>query len=345
MYRSNLLEVYADIKRGPFPYTSEHNVADEQVTLEALQAAAQAELEAEEASSNAIEEQANDNAEEGDAGGEQTGASTVQAAQAETKGKTVQIPISKLQQQRAERREAKERQEQLQRQNEELQRQLSMIGTGGKPAVQATMPTLEQFDFDESAYQKAVAEYFSGSIDQRLAATQQQQYEQQRQQQFAQRIESDVDSHYQRVSSLGFGEDYIPAEQAVREKFGDAAVEQMISAVGEGSEKVIYHIGLNPEAMDEVAKLLQQDLTGYKALSHLGRLAERLNKQPPQKKISQAPAADRGLTGGNGASGKTAAIKLLDRLSKNPDRTRFREEKRKIIAAGGSDLLKAHGYL
>lgn len=320
-------------------------MADEQLTLEALEAAAQAELEAEDASSNATEDKPDDKGAESNAGTEEQSASTVQAAQAEKHGKTAQIPIAKLQQQREQRRTEREERERLQRQNEELQRQLSLIGTGGKAAAPAKPPTLEQFDFDESAYQAAVADYYTGSIDQRFASAQQKQLEQQQQQQFAQRIESDVNSHYERVSKIGFGEDYIPAEKAARDRFGDFAVEQMISAVGEGSEKVIYHLGLNPDAMEEVAKLLSQDNTGFKALSHLGRLAEKLNSQPVQKKISQAPAADRGVTGGTAGGGTSALIKQLERLDRNPDRNKFRELKKKLIAAGQSELLRSHGYM
>lgn len=319
-------------------------MADEVLTLEALEAAAQAELEADEASSQAATDEANDTAEEGNAGADEQGASTVQAAQVETKGKTAQIPIAKLQQQREQRRQEREERERLQKQNEELQRQLSMIGQGTQAAISASPPTLEQFDYDDAKYQAAVADFYAGSIDKRLAAAQQKQLEQQQLQQFAQRIESDVNSHYERVSKLGFGEDYIPAEKAARDRFGDFAVEQMISAVGEGSEKVIYHLGLNPEAMEEVARLLQQDNNGHKALSHLGRLAEKLNSQPPKKQISQAPAADRALTGTASAS-KSSVLKKLDRLSKNPDRTAFRDYKRTLVANGQTELLRSNGYM
>lgn len=320
-------------------------MADEQLNLEALEAAAQAELDAEEASSNATEDELNDKGQEGKAGVETQGAGTEQAALVEGKSKTVQIPIAKLQKEREKRRHEAEERERLQRQNEELQRQLSLVGNKGQAATTASPPTLEQFDFDESAYQKAMVDFFSGSIDQRLSAAQQKQLEQQQQQAFAQRIESDVNSHYERVSKLGFGDDYIPAEQATRDRFGDFAVEQMISAIGEGSEKVIYHIGLNPDAMDEVSKLLQHDHTGFRAMAYLGNLAAKLNAQPSQKKISQAPAADRALTGGTGVAGSSAVLKKLERLNGQPNRDKFREYKKELIAAGQSELLRSNGYI
>lgn len=322
-------------------------MADEaSVTLEELEREAEEALKADEGMPNTeSEEAAQGAAEEGEEPAAEEGSSAQQGAQAEGKGKTVNIPVAKLQQHRQERREAREREASLTQQNEELRRQLAM-STGSAAAVPKAAPTLEGCDYDEAKYQQALADWLTSKTGEQMQALEEQRAQAARQQQYQQRLDEDMTAHYQRVSQLGVDEnDFIPAERSVRDQFGDSAVEQMISAIGEGSEKVVFHLGRNQEERAKVAALLQRDPSGLTAMSYCGRLAEKLNSQPSTKKISQAPAADRPVTGGSGASGASNIVKRLKQLDGMANRDQFRQYKQKLIASGHSALLQEHGYL
>lgn len=318
-------------------------MADEAVTLEALEQEAVEALKAEEVtpitepdeSAQGAEEASEETAESEDAGTEQ----------AEPSGKKmVEVPSKTLHKLRADRRAEKEEKERLQKQNEELLRQLSLVGNVQK-AEPATVPTLESCDYDESKYQAALVQYQQQTLEQKLAEIEQKRLQEQRAKIVQQQLEQSVAEHYQRVETLGVSaEEFIPAEKTLRDTFGDVAIDQMIDAIGDGSEKVVYHLGLNQSERDKVAQLVQQDPSGLKAMTYLGRLAVKLSSEAPQKKISQAPAADRPVSGGSTPNTGGAILKRLKQLDGMSNRDQFREYKRKLIAAGQSDLLRQHGY-
>lgn len=311
------------------------------MTLEALEAQAAAELETEQAVATAETEA--ETGDETEAQAETSGASVEQAAQ--DGKKKVEVPVAKLAKLRESRREAREEAERLQKQNEELVRQLSLIG-GKQPEQPAQIPTLESCGYDEARYQAEMSQWVAKNTEGQLQQIQRQQLQEQRAQLLQQQLESDVHAHYQRVESLGVSADeYIPAEKAVRDEFGDRAVDQLIAAIGEGSEKVVYHLGLNATERDKVKALVQRDPSGLAAMAYLGRLADKLNTAPAQKTISQAPAADRPLAGSKTTDANSAIVKKLQRLDSMSDRSKLREYKRQLIAAGQSELLRKHGYL
>lgn len=313
----------------------------EEITLEALEAQAAAELKAEAAVATADPE-AQGGAESKESA-EQEGAGAEQAAQ---NGKQkVEVPVAKLAKLRESRREAREEAERLQRQNEELLKQLSLAGAK-QAEPQPQIPTLESCGYDESKYQAELAQWVAKNTESQLQQIQQKQLQEQRRQLMQQQLENEVHAHYKRVESLGVqAEEFIPAEQAVRDTFGDAAVDQMIAAIGEGSERVVYHLGLNATEREKIGQLIQLDPTGLRAMAYIGQLNARLASQPAQKTISQAPAADRPLTGSKTADSASSVVKKLQRLDGMADRSKFREFKRQLIAAGQAELLRKHGYL
>ena len=76
--------------------------------------------------------------------------------------------------------------------------------------------------------------------------------------------------------------------------------------MGEGSERVFYHLGVNTKKRSELIELFNQDRTGIKAAAYLGKLNAQLGA--PKKRDSNAPApaddvkGDRaGVVGGNDA--------------------------------------------
>lgn len=321
-------------------------MADESVvTLEALEREAEEALKAEEVPpSTEPEETAQGAEEESEQAVETTDAG---AEQAEPSGKKmVEVPIHKLTKLREQRRTEREEKERLQKQNEDLIRQLSLMGSGQAQSKQLEYPTFESCGFDEEKHAAAVTQYQNQALEQKLQEIERTRLEQQRAQIMQQQLEQSVTEHYKRVEQLGVSaDDFIAAEKSLRDTFGDMAVDQLIDAIGEGSEKVVCHLGLNQTERDKVAQLIQQDPTGLKAMTHIGRLAAKLSTEPAQKKISQAPAADRPVSGGSTPNTGGAVLKRLKQLDGMANRDQFREYKKKLIAAGQSDLLRQHGYI
>lgn len=320
-------------------------MADEsEVTLEALEREAAEALKAEEVPpSTEPEETAQGAEEESEQVAEATDAG---AEQAEPSGKKmVEVPLHKLTKLREQRRTERDEKERLQKQNEDLIRQLSLMGSGQTQNQPVTVPTLESCDYDESKYQAALTQYQNQTLEQKLQDIERTRLEKQHAQVMQQQLEQSVTEHYKRVESLGVSaEDFIPAEKTLRDTFGDVAVDQLIDAIGEGSEKVVYHLGLNQVERDKVAQLVQLDPSGLKAMTYIGRLAAKLATEPAQNKISQAPAADRPVSGGSTPNTGSSIIKRLKQLDAKPNRDEYRAYKKRVIAAGHFDLLNQHGY-
>lgn len=62
----------------------------------------------------------------------------------------------------------------------------------------------------------------------------------------------------------------------------------LIASLGEGSEKVLYNLGVNQARRTELVNLLKEDKSGLRASMFLGKLAGELSS--PQRKKSNAPA-------------------------------------------------------
>ncbi|GAF78397.1 unnamed protein product [marine sediment metagenome] len=108
-----------------------------------------------------------------------------------------------------------------------------------------------------------------------------------------------VDSHYTRASKLildsGIStEVYQEADtkvrqaiEAVKPGMGEVITDQIISVVGEGSEKILYFLGRNKNALNEFTNLLATDSSGLKASIFLGQQREKLLNTT--KRTSKAP--------------------------------------------------------
>lgn len=268
-----------------------------------------------------------------------------QASQ-QTQSKTVTLPASKLAKLRETRREAREQAEELERQNELLRQQLSL--TRGGPQKQAqddsAIPTLESCDYDESKYHAKLAEWNGKQFQKQIESYQQNQMRQHQAAQMKQQMESEIESHFERAASLRVS-DYESAERNVRSVLGGDKTDMMIAFLGDGSEKVAYYLGKNPDKLHDLAATLQADPSGLRAMAKLGELRGKLNVRPATKKISSAPTADEPLTGGASSANDAAILKRLDKLNKLPNRDKFRTLKKELVASGKADLLKSHGYM
>jgi len=318
-------------------------MTDEVNTLEALEAEAAEALAAEEAEATATPEETGEatSAEADETADTDEGASADRAAQ--TGKKMVEVPVHKLATLRQSRRELRTDVERLAAQNADLLERLSLQGRKAEPEA---FPTLESCNYDEKEFQAAMTQWSQKQLAGQFEAVEEKRRQALEASQRQQAIESDVMAHYSRVSAAGLTEaEYIPAEKKLRDTFGDLAIDHMISAIGEGSEKVIFHLGINQKELDKVGELVRQDPSGLRAMAYIGILNAKLQSAPAQKKISQAPGADRPLASGSGSGGTSNVIKRLDRLNSSNDRTEFSKYKRELIAKGHSELLRKHGYL
>jgi len=200
-------------------------------------------------------------------------------------------------------------------------------GSATTPQTELKRPKLEDFDYDEDAYNAAMDDYYDKRVETKLESKQSVQQQREAAERQKKALDEAVDRHYTRAAKLVeegkvSEEKYTQADRAVRESFeriakgnGDNIVDSLIKtldSLGEGSEKVIYQLGVNPAKMQEVANLFVTDPSGLSAVAYLGKLQASI--QSPTKRKSSAPAPSPELKGGG--STKTPADALLKRYKK-----------------------------
>lgn len=166
------------------------------------------------------------------------------------------------------------------------------------------MPKLSDVDYDEDRYAEAMAEYSAKLVDSRLKSYSSNNQQEQQKQLVTQQREKALDSHYERaeqlVRSMGgkfTAETYQAAELNFRRQLnevtgnGDAVADEIISRLGDGSAKVIAHIGVNSTAMATLKTKLANDPTGLAAAVYLGQLEAKFQSAQTGK-LSKAPAPE-----------------------------------------------------
>lgn len=235
--------------------------------------------------------------------------------------------------------------ETLKKQIEQLQ---SGAATPQQPQTEALpeRPTREQFDYDDDAYDKAVDEWNDKKIEARFnsfsqSSNQKADQERQQQEQLNAKAAQDkvVDSHYERASKL-VEEGKIDADkyqqadrnfrQAMNVAFpdkGDAITEQLISKIGEGSEKVMYSLGVNNAKLAELQSRILSDKSGLSAAMYLGELKSQLST--PTKRRSQAKKPAKQVNGDVQASDSHSKLrKKYDKMTSVQDRVSFKRKAR-----------------
>jgi uncharacterized membrane-anchored protein YhcB (DUF1043 family) len=200
---------------------------------------------------------------------------------------------------------------------EDLKSRLAKYESGASPAAQtpsSPIPTLEQFGYDETQYAQAMQKWVSGTVQNQMQTVQQS--EQQKQQ--LQRFQQDVDAHYERAAQLAQKHGIKPevyqqtdldvrsAVESIRPNQGDAIIDGLIAQLGEGSEKVMYHLGRNPAKLAEFKNQLASDPSGLKAAVYLGQLKGAALSPP--KKASNAPKPPTQITGDSSRSPSGSAL-------------------------------------
>lgn len=217
-----------------------------------------------------------------------------------------QVPVAKHAQMRSKLKgkigERDEEIERLKTENEALR-----SGSVQKPVETdqvAPRPKREDFDYDDDKYDEAVDAWNDARLDARITKSQHTSSEKTRVAEKRQALDKAVDQHYERAAKLAedsgiSAEVYQQSDLTVRTMIerimpgrGDGVTDHLISSLGEGSEKVMYHLGRNQAARDQLQSALLDDPTGMKAIALLGRKSAELS--PPGNKQSRArkPAAD-----------------------------------------------------
>ena len=205
-------------------------------------------------------------------------------------------------------REKNEEIESLRRELEELKR-----GSVSAQPVQSQQlkprPKLEDFDYDEDQHNAALDDWYDERLNAKLQTQQQSVSQQEQQRQASEKLEQSVNEHYHRVNTLLSQnpkiqpEKYQDADLSFRRAVedispgnGDSIAETLISVMGEGSEKLIYNLGVNKGKMAEFKDVLRSDPRGLKVVAWLTEHKGAITQQA--KRTSQAPKPARQVKGG-----------------------------------------------
>lgn len=191
---------------------------------------------------------------------------------------------------------------------DQMRAQLEELRSKSVVQQPATQPKREDFydqdDPDEAYLAARVKWELANTLAQQQAGSQQ--YEQQRKQLEAhQRISSSVDQHYERAATLAAASGITPelyqsADRRVREAIqgvfggesGEHVTNALIANLGEGSEKVLYKLGVSPKSLAELTTKLRDDPNGLQAAIYLGKLSAELTTTARKRSNTPAPATN-----------------------------------------------------
>lgn len=185
-------------------------------------------------------------------------------------------------------------------------------------------PRLEDYNFDETKFADAQAQYIDAQINARLNNVTQRSEVERKQAQYKQKLDESLSDHYARaeklVKSAGITEEQYQAADTklrlaidqVMPKQGDAVADTLLANLGEGSEKVGYWLGCNTSAREELQRKLISDPSGLSAAMWLGGKARELSA--PKQLKSNAPKPNTQLNGDGNTKDPHKALK--DKLAK-----------------------------
>lgn len=177
-----------------------------------------------------------------------------------------------------------------------------------------TMPKLEDFDYDDGKYQAA----FQAWVLQTTQQARKSEDAQRAKEQHEQKLQQQVNAHYERAAKLvqerGIDPDrYQKADLNLRrtmeEAFpgaGELVTDQILSRIGEGSEKLGFYLGNNAAEREKLKEKLLDDPSGLSASIFLGSLLPKLTT--PSKRKSSAPDPAARAEGGTSTSNTAASL-------------------------------------
>ncbi|MFW0778454.1 MAG: hypothetical protein ACN2B6_12135 [Rickettsiales bacterium] len=186
------------------------------------------------------------------------------------------------------------------------------------PVKAPDMPNRDDFESDTEYFQK-LNEWNQKAVEDMYENRQKEEATKARQAETQNRTNQAVDQHYERAVKLtqesGISEDvYKSSDLAVRTMAesvapgkGDFVIEQLISRLGEGSEKVMFYVGRNKSALNELQVALSEDPSGLQAAMLMGSMKARVAM--PKKRQSSAAQPATQLKGDANASEDAASLK------------------------------------
>ena len=112
---------------------------------------------------------------------------------------------------------------------------------------------------------------------------------------------------------------------------GDAIIDKLIQVVGEGSEKVFYHLGVNAKNREKFIKSLKAD-AGLSAATFLGTLKTELVS--PKRRKSQAPQPGEKIVADAGSPAADAKLAKDYKAASGKDPQKAYNIKKQARAAG-----------
>lgn len=186
--------------------------------------------------------------------------------------------------------------EKLRAENEALRAGVGQ-STNQPQAAAPKMPRMDdpEIGYDDEKFYQAMAVYNEKLVEYKLSVREHGQAKQSQQQQFEMEIKGAVDKHYERAEALVnkkivSAENYQAADHIVRKSveeilpgMGEVVTDNIIARLGEGSEKVIYHLGINPAALSKLKEAFRSDPTGFAASIYMGELKAKFNSATAEK--------------------------------------------------------------
>lgn len=230
---------------------------------------------------------------------------------------------------------------------DELKTQVAQLKQGTVTKTEApnlNMPLLSEYDYDEELHAKAIGEWHNKLISSKVdASNQQAQVTAQEAQQLSERNKS-VDSHYQRAVVLSEKsgikpDDFRESELKVRQAMdslvhgkGDDMVDNIISTLGEGSEKVMYYLGRNPDALDKMVNLARGN--AFAMMMEFGNLKAKLTAT--KNNISTARKPTKKISGDEKGGSVTSFKKRYDKAKTPQERLNIKwaAKAEKVSTAG-----------
>lgn len=197
----------------------------------------------------------------------------------------------------------------VRQENEQLKQRLAALESGTPINGIPKMPTLAECDFDDDVHATKLAEYSRAMVQHELTERDRKRTVDSQQEQLNQALNAQVNKHYERagalIASKAVTEDnFRAADGLVRKALAEVSsvdadylADYLISVLGEGSEKVMYHLGVSPTALAGLKSAFKDDPNGLKAAVYLGSLNEKFKSAVPNK-LSNAPKPDKPLSGG-----------------------------------------------
>lgn len=174
------------------------------------------------------------------------------------------------------------------------------------PAITLTKrPRVADFDTDE-AYEDALDQWDNDRATAQVTTIEKGRNHEVQQQQSQRVVDEAVEGHFKRVADIvnkhGIKEDvYAGAEKTFRNDVeslfpnqGDLIADQLITILGEGSEKTIYHMGINSAARDRFKTIVRDNAAGlglHSAVAYLAGINKEISGTQNKKTSARKPAA------------------------------------------------------